>query len=139
MTSAFSWQNSMSLSCFIPHSKAKFACYSRCFLTSYFCVPFPIMKRTSFLGVSSKRSYRSSQSCSTSASSPLLVRAQTWIPVILNSLPWKQTEIILSFLRLHPSTAFWTLLLTMKKTMVIRKLPLTNLHSNLSTKKYQRC
>ena len=29
--------------------------------------------------------------------------------MILNSLPWKQTEIILSFLRLHPSTAFRTL------------------------------
>ena len=26
--------------------------------------------------------------------------------MILNDLPWKQTEIILSFLRLHPSTAF---------------------------------
>ena len=33
--------------------------------------------------------------------------------VILNGLPWKQTESILSFLRLHPSTAFQTLLLTM--------------------------
>ena len=31
-------------------------------------------------------------------------------------LPWKRTEIILSFLRLHPSTAFWTLLLTMMAT-----------------------
>ena len=31
------------------------------------------------------------------------------ITVILNGLPWKRTEIILSFLRLHPSTAFWTL------------------------------
>ena len=29
--------------------------------------------------------------------------------MILNSLPWKQTEIILSFLRSHPSTAFHTL------------------------------
>ena len=28
---------------------------------------------------------------------------------MLNSLPWKQTEIILSFLRLHPSSAFRTL------------------------------
>ena len=27
----------------------------------------------------------------------------------MNGLPWKQTEIILSVLRLHPSTAFWTL------------------------------
>ena len=34
---------------------------------------------------------------------------QTWITVILNGLPWKWTEIMLSFLRLHPSTAFWTL------------------------------
>ena len=30
-----------SLPCFIPYSKAKFACYSRCFLTSYFCIPVP--------------------------------------------------------------------------------------------------
>ena len=29
--------------------------------------------------------------------------------VILNGLPWKQTEIILLFLRLHLSTAFRTL------------------------------
>ena len=28
--------------------------------------------------------------------------------MILNGLPWKQTEIILSFLRLHPSTTFQT-------------------------------
>ena len=46
---------------------------------------------------------------STSASSALLVGAQTWITVIMNGLPWKQTKIILSFLRLPPSTAFWTL------------------------------
>ena len=39
------------LSCLIPYSKGKFACYSRCFLTSYFCLQSPIMKRTSFLGV----------------------------------------------------------------------------------------
>ena len=31
------------------------------------------------------------------------------IAEVLNGLPWKQTEIILLFLRLHPSTAFWTL------------------------------
>ena len=29
--------------------------------------------------------------------------------MILNDLPWKLKEIILSFLRLHPSTAFQTL------------------------------
>ena len=32
------------------------------------------------------------------------------ITVIFNGLPWKWTEVILSFLRLHPGTAFWTLL-----------------------------
>ena len=42
------------------------------------------MKRTSFLGVSSKRSYRSSQSRSTLASSALLVGAWSWITMILN-------------------------------------------------------
>ena len=66
------------------------------------------MKRTSFLGVSSRRSCRSSQNCSNSASSALLVGAQTWITVILNGLPWKRIEITLSFLRLHPSSAFQT-------------------------------
>ena len=34
----------------------------------------------------------------------------------MNGLPWKWTEIILSFLRLHPSTAFQTLLITMRTT-----------------------
>ena len=48
------------LSCFLQSSKAKFACYSRCFLTSYFCIPFPLMKRISFIGICSKRSCKSS-------------------------------------------------------------------------------
>ena len=46
---------------FILYSKVKFACYSRCFLTSYFCIQAPIMKRTSFLGVSSRSSCRPSR------------------------------------------------------------------------------
>ena len=29
--------------------------------------------------------------------------------MILNGLPWKRTEITLSFLKLYPSTTFWTL------------------------------
>ena len=37
------------LPCFILYSKAKLASYSRYLLTSYFCIPVPIMKRTSFL------------------------------------------------------------------------------------------
>ena len=90
MTSAFSWQNSISL---CPASfctpKAKFVCYFRCFLTSYFCIPVPYNEKDIFLGVSSRRSHRSSQNRSTSASSGLLVGAQAWITVILNGLPWK--------------------------------------------------
>ena len=38
-----------------------------------------------------------------------MVGVYTWITVILNGLPWKWTEIILSFLRLYVSTAFQTL------------------------------
>ena len=36
-------------------------------------------------------------------------------------LSWERTEIILSCLRLHPSTAFWTLLLTMMATPFLLK------------------
>ena len=122
MTSAFSWQNSISLALLL-YSRAKFACNSRCFLTSYFCIPVPTMKRTSVFGISSKSSCKSSQNRSTSASSALLVGAQTWITVILNGLPWKRTEITLSFLRLHPSTAFQTLLLTMMATPFLLRDP----------------
>ena len=45
---------SWSLPCFIPHSKAKFAYFSRCFLTSYFCIPVPCNEKDIFfLGVTS--------------------------------------------------------------------------------------
>ena len=63
-----------------------------------------MMKRTPFLCVSSRRYCRSSKNRSTSASSALVVRA--WITV-MNGLPWRRTEIILLFLRLHANTAFW--------------------------------
>ena len=38
------------LPCFILYSKAKFACYSRCFLTSYFRIPVPFNEKDIFLG-----------------------------------------------------------------------------------------
>ena len=43
LTSAFSWQNSVSLcpASFCPYSKAKLAYYSRYLLTPYFCIPVP--------------------------------------------------------------------------------------------------
>ena len=38
------------LNCFIPYSKAKFAYYPRCFLTSYFCIPVPYNEKDIFFG-----------------------------------------------------------------------------------------
>ena len=52
-----------------------------------FAFQSPIMKRTSFLGVSTRMSCRSSSNCSISASSALLVGTKTWITVILKGLP----------------------------------------------------
>ena len=46
MTIVFSWENCQPLPCFILYSKAKLSCYSRYLLTSYFCIPVPMMKRT---------------------------------------------------------------------------------------------
>ena len=40
-----------SLPCFILYFKAKFACYSRCCLTSYFCIPIPYNEKDISLGV----------------------------------------------------------------------------------------
>ena len=39
------------LPCFILYSKTKFVCYSRCFLTSYFCIPVPYNEKDVFFGV----------------------------------------------------------------------------------------
>ena len=37
--------------CFILFSKAKLTCYSRCLLTSYFCIPIPSSEQNIFFGV----------------------------------------------------------------------------------------
>ena len=65
------------------------------------------MKGTSFFGVSSRRSCRSSQNHSTLASSTLVVGTE----LDYCDIEWfaLEREIILLFLRLHPSTAFQTL------------------------------
>ena len=110
MTSAFSWQNSVSLcpaSFYIPRSNLPVT--PGIYWLHAFAFQSPMMKMASLFDVSSRRSYKSSQNCSTSAFLALVIAAKARITVILNCLPWKLTEIILSFLRLHPSTAFWTL------------------------------
>ena len=48
MIIVFSWQNSFSLC--PTYSKAKFACYSRYHLTSYFCIPVPYNEKGIFFG-----------------------------------------------------------------------------------------
>ena len=108
MTSAFSWLHSI--------LQAKFACYSRCFLTSYFCIPVPYNEKDIFFWmlvleglVGLHRTVNVSFFSITGQGIDLDYHDIEW-------LPWKRTEIILSFLRLHPSIAFQTLLLTMMAT-----------------------
>ena len=88
MTSAFSWQNSVSL---CPASfctpRPNLPVNSKCFLTSCFSIPVLYNEKDIFFRCQSKRSCRSSQNCS--ASSAFLVGAQTWITMILNGLLWK--------------------------------------------------
>ena len=109
MISVFSWQNSVSL-CHASFCTPRPNCLLvQVSLDFTFAFQSPMMKRTSFGGVSSRRSCRSSQNHSISAYSALLVGAQTRITAVLNGLPWKWTEIILSVLRLHLSIAFQTL------------------------------
>ena len=102
MITAFSWQNSVSLcpASFCSPRLSLPIIPGISWLPTY-ALQFSMMDRTSFLGVSSRRSSRTS---STSASAASVVEAVTWINVKLNGLPWKQIEVILSLLRLHPST-----------------------------------
>ena len=93
------------------------ACYPRCFLTSYFCIPtFASWKGHLFWVlvlkglVSLHRTIQLQLLQHYSLGHRLGYRnIERSGNVILNGLPWKRTEIILSFLRLHPSTAFRTL------------------------------
>ena len=67
-----------------------------------------MMKRTSFLGVLVLEGVEGLHK-----TVQLQFLQHQWLEhirfVMLNGLPWKQTKIIQSFLRLHPGTAFWTL------------------------------
>ena len=116
MPSVFSWQNSISL------CPASFCTQGQTCLFLQVFLDFLLLHYNSWwwkghlFVVSSRWCCRSSQNQSISAASASVAGAQTWITMTLNGLPWKQTEIILLFLRLHPSTTFHTLLLTMRST-----------------------
>ena len=74
MTSVFFWQNSVSLCrASFCTSKAKFACYSRYLLTSYFCIPVPYNEKDIVFGCQFQKVLQVLQNCSTSVSSALLV------------------------------------------------------------------
>ena len=76
MNSVFSWQNSISLCpASFRTSRPNLPVTPDVSWLHTFALQFPIMKRISFLCVSSKMSYRSLWNCSTLASSVLLVRA----------------------------------------------------------------
>ena len=116
MTSAFLAKLYQPLTCFILYSKAKFACYSRHLLTSLFCIPVPFNEKDIFFGYQFQNILQVFIEPFNFSFFRILTGTQTQITVILNGFPWKQAEIILSFLRLHPSTAFQTLFSTMKAT-----------------------
>ena len=78
-------------------------CYSRYLLTSYFCIPVPYDEKDVFFVVSSRRSCRSSQNFSFFSISGWGIDLDY---CDIECFTWKQPEIFLSFLRLHPSTAF---------------------------------
>ena len=50
MTGAFSWKTQLAFALFILYSKAKFACYPRYLLTSYYCIPVHYDKKDIFWG-----------------------------------------------------------------------------------------
>ena len=118
MTSVFSWQNSISL---CPASfrtpRQKFSCYSRCFLISYFLHSSPIKGHLFWLLVL-KGLVGLHRTIQLQLLLHYLLGQRLGLLVILNGLTWKVT-IILSFLRLHTSTEFWTLLLTIMATLFL--------------------
>ena len=102
MNSVFSWQSFVSLCPASSCTPGPNLPVTPGILISYFYILVPYDEKSIiFFCINSRKSYRSSQSCSTSASLALVVGPQTCITVILNGLPWKRTEIILSLLRLH--------------------------------------
>ena len=102
------------LPCFILYSKAKFACCSRCFLTFYSCIPVPYSEKDIFFWVLVLKGL---------AGLHRIVQLQLlqhyWLGNRLGLLWYwivclgNEQRSFCHSLRLHPSTAFQTLLLTM--------------------------
>ena len=116
MTSVFSLQNCQPLPCFILYSKAKFAHYSRYFLISYFFIPVLYSEKDIFFGF---QFWKVLQVFIEPFNFSFFSIIGQGIDLDYCDIEWfalETTEIILLFLRLRPSTAFQTLLLTLMAT-----------------------
>ena len=91
--------------------------YSGYLLTSYFYILIPYDENDIFFGVSFRKS------CINGSTEPFIFFSicGQGIDLDYHDIEWKWTEIILRFLRLHPSTAFCTLLLTMRAAPFLLK------------------
>ena len=107
MISVFSWQNSVSLCPAHIVLQDQTLLFIQVSLDFYFCIPIPCDEKDIFL-VLVPEDIGFSQNLSTSASLALMVGAYTWITMMLNHLPWKQTEIILLSLTFHMLLPFHT-------------------------------
>ena len=104
------------LTCFILYSKAKFACYSTCFLTYYFCIPVPYNVKDIFFGVlvleglvGLHRTIQLQVFSITGWGIDLDCHDIEWFALQMNR---DHSVIFETYHILHPSTAFRTLLLT---------------------------
>ena len=103
------------LPCFILYSEAKFACYSRYLLTSFFCIPVPYYEDDIFFCVcvlfleGRVGLYITVLFLFFSA---VVVGALTWVTVTMSGLPRKGTKVLLSSLRSHRVLHFGPMMAT---------------------------
>ena len=100
----------LALFCFILYSKAKLSCCSNYLLTFYFCIPLLFKVYHFFLVLFLEGLVNFHRQINLTFFS-----ISSW-DIDMDYCDTEWTEIILSFLRLCPSTAFQTLLLCMRAT-----------------------
>ena len=130
--------------CFILYSKAKLAYYSRYLLTSYFCLPVSMMKKTFFFFfcICSRRSCRTGLEGLVELVNLSFFSISGWGINFdyrdVEWIVWKQVEIILSFLRLYPSTITITAdgdcSHEIKRQLLLGRKVMTNLDSILKSR-----
>ena len=100
------------------YSKAKFACYSRYLLTSYFCIPVPSDEKDIFFGFQFQNVLQ--VFIELFNFSIFSITGQDidleYCDIECFALEMKR---LFCLLRLHPSAALWSLLLTMRATPLL--------------------